>query len=219
MVFLRRMLDKDKPFNFDAYFRSRGLDPLRAFNPTFASAFSKLQHKLFNPLGSPPRDLQHLAEQWKRYIQSLPTFNIEKRVWVTTIRSGRVSPVGGFARVVISRTESYTSREVEALEVAKSIVDLLDGQRQPRGVSSGMEKLCNDCHYNHKCPWRPDLHIRYRDVRPLVSPIRDYGVKVPVETAQLPATLQWQPNARVVGNATSSEGSSGVPSGSSQPKR
>jgi hypothetical protein len=211
MVFLRRMLSKDTPFDFDAYFRFRGLNPRQAFDPKFASAFSKLQHKLFNPLGSPPRDLQQLAEQWNRYIQCLPTFKIENRVWITTIRPGRISPVGGFGQNVDLTIESYPSQETEALKVAKSVVDLLDGRRQPRGVDSGKENICINCSYNHKCPWRPDLHAPYRNVRPLVSPIRDYGVKVPVEIARLPAAL--------VGNATSSEGSSSIPSGSPQPNR
>jgi Exonuclease V - a 5' deoxyribonuclease len=219
MAFLRRMLDKNTPFDFDPYFRSRGLDPHRAFNPTFASAFSKLQHKFFNPLGSPPRNLQQVVEQWKSYLQSLPTFNIDNRVWVTTIREGRISPVGGFGRAVVSSTASYESREVDALEVAKSVVDLLDGRRQPRGVALGMDNLCIQCPYNHKCPWRPDLHIPHRDVRPLVNPIRDYSVEIPVEKTQLPATLRQPANTGVVGNAILSEGSSGVPSGNPQPKR
>lgn len=156
--FMQIMFDKNEPFDFQTYFRARGLNWTRPFLPTFSANFAKLQVPGMNPNRQPPIDLRSLVAQWQSYVRQLPPLVFDKYVYITTVQQAHVPNAAGFARLGRTNTECVPAAEFIARQAAEDVLALLDGRRLPEGVPGAPYGLCQLCPFKEKCPWVPKNH-------------------------------------------------------------
>ena len=156
--FMARLLNTDPYFDFEAYFIARGLDIDRPFNSKFSAEFPPHQILTMNPSRLPPKNLRSLVHQWREWIHTLPKIEIDKYIYITTIRAGRVSSELGFGTISETVAHPMLNNIDDALGVGQTVTDLLDGHKEPSGLSKEFTRFCMSCVYHSKCPWRPELH-------------------------------------------------------------
>jgi hypothetical protein len=163
------MLRREPHFDFEAYFRARGLEPTRAFHPTFAGAFPSHQIPGMNPKGIPPTNLNSLVDQWKIWLNALPEIRIHDNVYVANLQTARISPSPGFGQHPKVCVKSVPHDVGAALRIGQTVIDLLDGNKSPVGLDKKHIRFCLACDFHKRCPWTRELWNR--PVQPLRIPI------------------------------------------------
>jgi hypothetical protein len=158
LLFLKRMLDKGKKFDFRSYFEARGLDPTLSFKPEFSAKFAKLLSGLY-PITRPPKNLRKLGARWASYVESLPPINFDPSIYIISAKLGRVSESLGYGTRTTIKVQALPHDEDMALMEAKIAMSLLDGHKEPSGVPGPLQHLCLQCPFSQRCHWRPDLHL------------------------------------------------------------
>jgi hypothetical protein len=164
------MLRREPYFDFEVYFKARGLDPNREFDPKFAEIFPSHQVPGMNSERLPPTNLNTLVDQWRDWLNTLPEILINKDVYITTLKTARVSATRGFGQSPKVYVKAVPHDIDAALQIGQTVIDLLDGRKNPTGLDEQYTPFCKACKFHTKCPWTP--HLWRRPVEPLKIPIR-----------------------------------------------
>ena len=164
------MLRRKPCFDFEAYFKARGLNPNQKFNRKFAEIFPSHQIRDMNPEWLPPANLNALVDQWRVWLNTLPEILFDKNVYITTLKTARISGTRGFGRTPKVEVKVVPHDIDAALEIGQTVIDLLDGTKRPIGLDKQYTPFCKACEFHTKCPWTPQLWRQ--PIEPLRIPIR-----------------------------------------------
>ncbi|CAG7847423.1 SubName: Full=Uncharacterized protein {ECO:0000313/EMBL:CCA68183.1} [Serendipita indica DSM 11827] len=159
LYFLRQMMDKSQPFDFDTYFLARGLKPKRPFSSEYAiDLLEKMIPAMRRPTSSidpRPIDLRDLGRRWNHYIQTLPKFTFPDYTLLTVVRLHEISKVPGFGKFGHAETTKTPYSIEKVMNGIKPLIDILDGHKGMHGPPTELRGLCNTCGHKKSCLVRP----------------------------------------------------------------
>lgn len=148
---LQRLLDRNQPFNFEEYFKARGLDPHKQFSKEFAHQLRIRLPKVFSKNDRHPNSLAKLGQYWPLHLKESDAPS-QVADFLTILSAKTRTNVAGYrgATVKLTWVPYDESRMLRAAELA---LDLLDGYREPRGLQDEETAKCYGCLFQDRCRW------------------------------------------------------------------